>query len=91
MEELKLQWLRRLETAFLGKDEEVKKGYLHPSGAEAPWSDSVGEAVNMLSKLCLLLRDARPVSSDCWVRFSCTSLKGMGGERKKSKIFSPFI
>lgn len=91
MEELKLQWLRRLETAFLGKDEEVKKGYFHPSGAEVPWSDCMGEAMHMLSKLCLLLRNARPVSSDCWVSSSCTLWKEMGGKRKKSKMFSLFI
>lgn len=91
MEELKLQWLRKLETTFLGKDEEVKRGYLHPSGGEASWSDCVGEVVHMLSKLCFLLRDARLVSSDCWASSSCTLWKGMGGKRKKNKIFSPFI
>lgn len=91
MQKLKLQWLRRLETAFLGKDEEVKRGYLRPSGAEAPWADCVREAVHILSKMCLLLRDARLGSSDCWVSSSCTLGKSMGGKRKKSKMFSPFI
>lgn len=91
MEELKLQWLRRLETTSMGEDEEVKKGYLLPSGAGAPWSDCVGEAMHTLSKLCLLLRDARPVSSllgQLFLHF----MEGNGRpEKEKQNVFSLYI
>lgn len=74
--------------AFTVKDEEVKRGYLHPSRAEAPWCDSVGKLVHMLSKLCLLLGDVRLVFSGFWYSSYYTAWKGTGERKKKRKMSS---
>lgn len=77
--------------AFMVKDEEVKRGYLHPSRAEAPWCDSVGKLVHMLSKLCLLLGDVRLVFSGFWDSSSYTAWKGTGERKKKRKMSSLYV
>lgn len=75
--------------AFMVKDEEVKRGYLHPSRAEAPWCDSVGKLVHMLSKLCLLLGDARLGFSGFWDKLFLHCMEGNRREEKEKKNVLP--
>lgn len=91
MEELKLQWLRRLEIGFLGKCEEVKKGCLHPSGAEAPWSDCGGGCAHALQAVPPLEK-----CKTCFFRllgqFFLHFMEGNGRqEKEKQNVFSLYI
>lgn len=73
------------------KDEEVKRGICippKPTGG-APWCCCVGRLVHMLSKLCLLLGDARLIFSGGRASSSYTVWKGTGGRTKKREKCPP--
>lgn len=74
------------------KAEEVKRGIcIPPEPTGAPWCDCVWKLVHVLSELCLLLGDAKLVSSGCLASSSYTVWRGTGWRRKKREKCPPFM